>query len=247
MHKYLLAFLLVLTAGSVSAQERLFEVANDAYQAQNYDSALTVYLRIEKIGIESAPLYFNMGNAYFKNGDLGHAVLYYLKARRLDPGDEDIAANLEFARSFTRVQMEGVELNPLSSFLQSIVAPYRLNTLAWIASALFILFMVLLMARFGLNMRHPAMRSGIVTMLVLVLLAAGVTTFKYRTDFLTRRAVLTHDETPVRTGPSEELDIELQGAPGLVVEIVDESGDWYNVLFENKRRGWVRKELVAEL
>ena len=46
MRKYLLALLLVLTAGSVSAQERLFEVANDAYQARNYDSALTVYQRI---------------------------------------------------------------------------------------------------------------------------------------------------------------------------------------------------------
>lgn len=240
-------FLVMFTGAAAHGQERLFEAANDAFQARNYDSALTVYHRIERIGIESANLYFNMGNAYFKNGDLGHAILYYMRAQRLDPSDGDIRSNLEFARSFTRVQMEGVELNPVSSFVKSLIGPYRLSTLAWFSSILFILLMALLIGRFGLSIRHPVLRPAIVTFLVLVIVASAVTTFKYRTDYLTRRAVLTREETPVRTGPSEDLEIELQGAPGLVVQIVDESGDWVNVLFENKRRGWVRKELVAEI
>jgi uncharacterized protein YgiM (DUF1202 family) len=57
--------------------------------------------------------------------------------------------------------------------------------------------------------------------------------------------VLIAEDCPVTTGPSEQSDVELEGAPGLVVEVLDESGDYYNVLFENKRRGWIRKELVA--
>ena len=89
--------------------------------------------------------------------------------------------------------------------------------------------------------------AGIVISLILLVTASFVTTFKYRHDYLTRRAVLLSDESPVRSGPSDEMDVEIEGAPGLVVEILSQSGDYYNVLFENKRRGWIKKDLVAEI
>jgi hypothetical protein len=59
--------------------------------------------------------------------------------------------------------------------------------------------------------------------------------------------VIVAEEAPVTTGPSPQSDLELQGAPGLIVEIVGETPDYYNVLFENKRRGWLKKDLVAEI
>lgn len=245
--------LLVLAAAALfggslaAAPADLFARANDAYQSRLYDSALALYGKLEQQGVESASLYFNIGNTYFKNGDLGHAVLYYLRAKRLAPGDDDILSNLEFAHGFTRVQMEGVELNPISSFLESAVGPYRLNTLAWMTSFFFVLLMGLMIGRFGLGYRNSILKAGMVTTLVLATVAAGVTTFKYRNDYLTRRGVILAEDAAVRTGPSRELEIELQGSPGLVVEILDQSGEWYNVLFENKRRGWIRKELVAEV
>ena len=74
-----------------------------------------------------------------------------------------------------------------------------------------------------------------------------MTTFKYRQDFLARRAVIVAEDSQVHTGPSDQSEIELDGAPGLIVQIVEESGDYYNVLFENKRRGWIHKDLVAEI
>lgn len=238
----------VVAAASVSATPAEdFDKANAFYRDKEYDKAIELYKGIAEQGIESGALYFNLGNAYFKNGDLGHAILYYLKAKRLAPGDDDIVNNLEFAQQFTSIQMEGVQLNPINSFFESIVAPYRLSSLAWIASAFFILFMIALIVRYGLGFRTSMVRAGIVVTLVLLVSSAFITTFKYRHDYLTQRAVLVADETPVRSGPSEEMDVELEGAPGLVVEILSESGDYYNVLFENKRRGWIKKDLVAEI
>ena len=244
----LLGFVLVaLAVPAAGTPADLFARANAAYQSKLYDSALALYGQIEAQGLESASLYFNIGNAYFKNGDLGHAVLNYLRAARLDPGDDDIRSNLTFAHGFTRVQMEGVKLNPISSFVESVVGPYRLDTLAWIASFFFVVLIGLLISRFGLGFQNGALRFSLVTALILLVVAASVTTFKYRIDYLTRRGVILAEDAAVRTGPSVELDVELQGSPGLVVTILDESGDWYSVLFENKRRGWIRKELVAEL
>jgi tetratricopeptide (TPR) repeat protein len=241
--------MLVLFPGLSFAGETVeeFEMANKFYEDKDYASAIRMYESVLNQGLESAPLYFNLGNAYFKSGDLGHATLNYMRAKKLSPGDEDIRQNLEFARQFARVQMEGVELNPVNTFLLSLVGEYQLSFLAWISSALFIFFVILLIIRWGIGIVNPAVRVGLVLSLLLVVITLGMTTFKYRHDYLTRRAVIIAEESPVLTGPSDQSDIELDGAPGLIVEILDESGDYYSVLFENKRRGWISKELVAEI
>jgi tetratricopeptide (TPR) repeat protein len=247
---YAFALSFMLTGGSAILAASLtdtFARANGFYERKEYDSAVQAYANIINEKVESASLYFNLGNAYFKKGDLGHAILYYLRAKRLDPSDEDIASNLEFARQFSRVQMEGVQLNPINSFLISLVDPYRIDSLAWASSGCFVLFFLFLIIRFGLGISNPGVRVGIVLALVLLIVSTSLTTFKYRYEFLTRRGVIVTEEAPVKTGPSEQSDIELQGAPGLVVEILDETGDYYNVLFENKRRGWIEKRLVAEI
>ncbi len=234
------------SAWSADASEE-FVQANKFYEERDYSSAIRLYQSVLAQGKESAAVYFNLGNAYFKNGDLGQAVLYYMKAKRQSPDDEDIRHNLEFARRFSAVQMEGVELNPINTFFLSIVDTYRLTTMAWLSSALFVLFVVVLILRFGLGMTGNTVRAALVLCLMLVLISAALTTFKYRVDYLNRRAVIIAEDSPVLTGPSEQSDVELQGAPGLVVQILEESDGYYSVLFENKRRGWISKDLVAEI
>ncbi len=233
------------TWSSESAAEQ-FVMANKFYEEKDFASAVRLYEAALKQGVESATLYYNLGNAYFKTGDIGHAILNYLRAKRLAPSDEDINHNLEFVRQFSRVQMEGVALNPINSFLNRIVAPYRLTTLAWITSAIFILFCVMLMLRLGIGYSGTFIRTSTVVLLVLLLIAGGLTTFKYRTDYITERAVIVK-ETEVLNGPTDKADIEFQGTPGLIVEIISESGDYYDVLFENKRRGWILKDDVEKV
>lgn len=248
MNKGLLIVLFViLFSVSAFAESELFQQANEYYKNKDYLKAIELYQQIEKSDIESAALYFNLGNAYFKNGDLGHAVLNYLKAKRIDPTDPDIRQNLEFAQRFSSVQMEGVELNPISAFLTSIVENYKLNFLAWVSSFFFILFVIALTVRYALVYNNTLIRMFVVFSLVFLVIAGGLTTFKYRNDYLTKRAVIIAEDSKVFTGASEQSDVELEAAPGLVVEILSESTDFYQVLFENKRRGWIQKELVAEI
>jgi len=200
-----------------------------------------------KMGVESAALYYNLGGAYFKFGDLGHAVLNYQRARRLSPGDPDIEHNLEFASQFSNVRMEGVELNPITAFIGAMVRHRSITFLGWLSSAIFVAFITTLILRYGFRFRRASIKSLSVATFALLVVAAGLTTFKYRTDYLMRRAVIIAEDAPVNSGPTENSELEMQGAPGLVVNILDENREWYNVLFENKRRGWIRKELVAEI
>jgi len=239
-------FILVLVSSiSASAQNDEFTMAEKFYEEKDYESAIRMYRSLLNQGVVSANLYFNMGNACFKNGDLGHAVLYYLRAKRLAPDDRDIIDNLEFARKFARVQMEGVELNPIYTFFTSLVDSYRLDTLGWVTSVFFVLFVIVLCFRFGLGFNNFLLRFSMIATLVLFLGMASLSAFKYRITYLVPKAVIIVEQSEVLTGPSEQSDIEFEGAPGLVVEILSESADYYQVLFENKRRGWIKKEMVT--
>jgi tetratricopeptide (TPR) repeat protein len=236
----------VVSVGSASASvQEQFRHANRLYEEKSYDSAIVIYTGILQGGVESAALHFNLGNAYFRNGDLGHAVLYYLRAKRLGPNDNDIVSNLQFARRFTSIQMEGVKLNPVSSLLTSLVEPLHPDTLAWLTSLSFIMCMVMFTVRYGLNIRKAWQRIATTVSLILLIGLGLLTVVKYDREYLTRQGVVIAENSVVRTGPSAYSDKELDAAPGLVVEILSESGDFFKVLFENKRQGWIEKGLVA--
>ncbi len=240
-------FVLLIMISSATANVDKFDEANKYYETKDFDKAIETYNEILSKGMESAALYYNLGNAYFKKGDLGQAVLNYQRAKRLDPTNEDLIHNIEFTEQFTQVQMEGVQLNPITTFTESIVEPYKLNTLAWVSSMIFLVFCLLLILRFGLGIQNSSQRVSTTVIIILLVIVSGLTTFKYRNDYLTRRAVIIAEDSTVLNGPTANSDIEFQGAPGLIVEIINEAGDYYNVLFENKRRGWIQKELMAEI
>jgi len=179
-----LALLWIGASSAFPSTKEEFARANEQYQSKQFDGAIAGYQSILRQGYESAPLYFNLGNAYFKKGDLGNAILNYLKARRLDPTDDDIKSNLEFAKRLTSVQLEGVALNPVSSLLESITASWRLNSLAWMSSLLFILLMLILIIRFGFGITSPIIKPGLIIAMILLLASSYLTTFKYRHDYL---------------------------------------------------------------
>lgn len=86
---------------AVDALQELFTKGNNAYKESAYDSALSYYLQIDSAGYTGWELHYNAGNAYFKTGQIAHAVLHYEKALRLSPGNKDVLHNLKFAEQST--------------------------------------------------------------------------------------------------------------------------------------------------
>ncbi|HZE89941.1 MAG TPA: tetratricopeptide repeat protein, partial [Verrucomicrobiae bacterium] len=78
-----------------------FAAGNAAYERGAYLEAITIYQELEHEGVGSAALEYNLGNALFKAGRLGPAILAYERAARLDPKDADARANLEYLRTLT--------------------------------------------------------------------------------------------------------------------------------------------------
>lgn len=239
---------MVLVAPYVSAAgpdaDSVFAKAGQYYDDKLYPEALAEYINLEQSGMVSASLYYNIGNCYYQLGELGYAILYYMRAQRIDPVDEDINNNLEFARQFMAVSLEGVKINPVTDFMDAMVRPFTLNRLAWISSGLFILFVLglalMLFFRFGSLM----MRIMIYIICVILVCSAVLTTYKYRTDYMTPKGVIVASEAGVYSGPDENLELEFTGSYGLVFQVERQEKDYYLVMFENKRKGWIHKSLV---
>src|SRR5216684_895 len=101
-----------------------FKAANQLYDAGNFSEAVAAY---EKLEPKTAPVYFNLGNAYFRQDKLGQAILNYERARRLAPRDPDILANLKFAERRLGVDEANMSPRAMHRFLHSAVASRTIN------------------------------------------------------------------------------------------------------------------------
>lgn len=103
--------------------EKIWNDANTAYVNADYPAATEGYERLLGEGYESAQLYLNLGNAYFKRGMNGRAILNYRKALRLAPGDEDIRYNLSIAEARTQDRIESVPVFFVKRWIVSLGVP----------------------------------------------------------------------------------------------------------------------------
>jgi len=237
--------MLIFAAGANAADvDSLLSEAGQQFENKDYDSALAIYTGIIDLGYESAALHFNIGNCYFKKGELGYAILYYLRAKRLNPNDDDINANLEFARQFMPTRMEGLEINPVSQFFGMLTSPFTLEKLAWISSILFIILLLLVCGMIYFQINGLGAKLIVYMMLALFIVSAGLTTWKYRNEYMTKKGVIVADEARVYSAPSADGDLEFVGGFGVTFEVGRSVNDYYLVIFENKRKGWIKKELV---
>ncbi|MCG8470058.1 MAG: tetratricopeptide repeat protein [Gemmatimonadetes bacterium] len=228
--------------------ESLFHRANAHYQASDFGAALDAYLRIHASGYESGDLHYNIGNAYFKTGDLGRAILFYERAKRRSPSDENVAANLELARSLTADQ-----ITPLPGFWLTSVVRWWVDLVPrGLLIAIVAIGYVVLASGIVLRIldtrpaRVVSALTGIGGVVVLVLglnlivreLGLG------RAD----RAVILAPEAPVQSAPAPDPALQLFTVhEGAVVRVDRRAEEWLEIVLEDGKVGWVRAESLETI
>jgi len=124
---------------AIESPREAFERAESFYQEQQFAQAAEVYESVRAAGIEDGVLYYNLGNAYFKAGSIGRAILSYERARLLLPGDDDVRTNLSFANEL--VAEADVEA-PLPTAVRWAVDLYRSIAASAFAAILSVAFVV---------------------------------------------------------------------------------------------------------
>ncbi|HXV61873.1 MAG TPA: tetratricopeptide repeat protein [Vicinamibacteria bacterium] len=223
--------------------------AEALYQEQHYDEAIEAYEAMRAQGIEDGTLYYNLGNAYFKAGRLGRAVLNYERARELLPGDPDVRANLAFANELVA---ESVEPPPLPLLIRWAVDWYerlRPSTLARILSLAFLVGGSAV--TFLLSQRWPALRTPMQIALgvsVAAALASGTSLLaKLDAEASRHDAIVLTENAYVRSGPGEASPRLAEIHEGLKVRVLSQRESWLQVELANGLNGWIPSEQVERI
>ena len=220
--------LLAATLGAYAADEPLWEDATADYAAGNWQEALEKYLEIEQLGHVSDKLYYNIGNAYYKTGNLGESILYWERALKMNPAYADAKYNLNIARESVLDRIETVPEFILAKWVRD--AKYMLSSDAWAWVALALMLLVAL-CLLGFRYFHGrgARRFAFVMACIFLLAAIGAFIFAWseRGDVTSERdAVVMIPVSSVKSSPGEDGKSLFILHEGTKIQVLDELGDW---------------------
>jgi len=239
----LLPMVLVFSAHGF-AQDFQFKIslAEESYKDGNYPESINRYKSIIDSGFSSGELYYNLGNAYFKNRDIKSSILYYERAARLLPRDENVAFNLELARSYTTDKISG--LNPF--FLKVWIQYFRdlLSEKAWGIINIISLFITLggllifLLSGWSDLQRWSLFIALIALFMFFSSLSLGI--LQKQNVTRTDEAIVFSPSVMVKSSPDEGGTNLFILHEGTKVRMMDQLGDWREIRLGDGNKGWIR-------
>ena len=222
--------------------DSLWNAANAAYVDGRWADAVADYELISGMGLESAALYCNTGDAFFKDSNIPMAILYYERALKVDPSYEDARYNLTLLNSMIRDRIEPVPEFVLKAWARDIC--YVMDSNAW--AACFIVFLALTLGLVLLFLLAPTAagrRTGFFTGIVTLLLAVIALSFSVwqKNDYNDAdNAIVMRPVTSVKSSPAAGASTDLFILhEGTKVKVIDSVGTWDNIELADGRQGWI--------
>jgi hypothetical protein len=243
-----LALALVLAQGYYTPEEarQLFAEGAEAYQREHYERAIEAWSRLLEVGLGGPDVLYNLGTAYLRKGDLGHAVLYLERARRALPGSEDVRANLEVARTRQLDRVVGADDEP---FIQRLAGAFPADVVSWIFLGAWAGgFALLIVIRHAHPGRLRTLLAVASAALFLVAVPAGllVATQVYVARTV-REAVVMKPTLQARELPVAHARVSFEVHAGLKVRVLEAEGPFVQIRLPNGLVGWAEQEGIAEI
>jgi len=214
-----------------------FATANKLYYENKFADAAAVYEKLIRSGQSSAAVYFNLGNSWFKAGQLGRAIASYRQAESLSPRDPDIRANLQFARN--QAQGPTLLLNRWQLWL------HKLTLNEWTllaAAALWLCFLLFTAVQWRPSWKSSLRMWLMLTTVATVFLCAGLGLALFQARSMPT-AIITHDAV-VQQGPVEGSPTAFAVHDGAELRVLEQKDEWLLVSTDPRRVGWVRRDQV---
>ncbi|HHM21895.1 MAG TPA: tetratricopeptide repeat protein [Bacteroidetes bacterium] len=251
MKKNLVIFLVVCllrVVATAGEENRLFEKANDAYQAGRFEEAIELYEQVAAPGFRSPELEYNLGNAYYRAGKTGKAILHYERALLLSPGDEDVLYNLRLARQ--KVQSR----EHLPDFF--LIKWWKTMRMAFSSAAYALIGLLLWWAGFaGLSLwltgKDPTKRQrslvagGLAILISLLPLALSWSRARFENN--TRTGIVVSGQASLKSAPDEAGSELLQLYEGEKVQLLSQLGQYYLLRLSNGEKGWATIEEIEKI
>jgi len=238
--------LLALQAGQ-PAVDLLFEQSNEAYIREDYAAAIEGYEKILGMGFESGELYYNLGNAYYKTGRNGMAILNYERALKWLPNDDNVCFNLQLANQQVR---DRIEIPPeffLFRWYDGFVNLFTARQ--WIH--LIVLFMLLAATGFAAYWLFDRPRWRVIFRLqlliggILLILSLPPAMQRHRMEISSDGGIVIAASVKCHAAPqagSTELFILHEGTK---FRILEEDAGWHKIELIDGKQGWIPHESLG--
>jgi tetratricopeptide (TPR) repeat protein len=228
--------LFLAAAGSAGVQED-FSAANGLYETGRYDEALKIYLQINK-QLTNWQVLYNIGNCYFKLGQPLAAKIDYLRARKFRPLDRSIARNIAIVNKSFNDAIAPETPDFITRTIQVLEAKLSLNVLSvcLLAAILLLNVFLILLLKKG---RNKKIIYGLAFSLFLSLTLGAYHYNRVTGQRQTSIAVVSEENSILRSGPGESNTELFKINPGLEVKILDRSRDWVQVSASPQVAGWI--------
>jgi tetratricopeptide (TPR) repeat protein len=216
--------------------------AEKAYDSKKYKEAIENYEKLIGDGYKSYQLYFNLGNSYYRNNELGKAIYYYELARKAEPNDEDVRINLGIASAKTIDKIDSKENFFISAVKTNLLSSFSTYTWAWLtiislagSALLFFLFVnsgSLIIKRISFLLSCVLIISFFVT----YFLGYSAVKARYENKF----AIVLTKEIRIMNEPTAMAKVKFSLHEGTKIRVVENNGDWLLIKLDNGNEGWVK-------
>lgn len=237
---YILLFAFAF-ANNIFSNEMLLK-AEKAYDTKNYREAIKNYEILVAEGFKSYQLYFNLGNAYYRDKQLGKAIYNYELARKLDPNDEDVRINLGIAAAKTVDKIDSKENFFISAVKTNLLSSFNTQGWAWASILCVILFSIFLftfISSGNIILKRISLFLSFISFLGLFgayFLGYSALKSKYENKF----AIITVKETKIMNEPTSTASSKFSLHEGTKIRVVENNGDWVLIKLDNGNEGWVK-------
>lgn len=234
---------LLLSLGTLQAQDSWL-CGNESYRQGDYSGAIAHYEQLVADGIESADLYYNLGNAYYRNSQIGRAILNYERSLLLRPNNRDTRENLLIAQDKTTDRIQPLPQVQLRRHLLRIVQLFGPRGWRIVLLALAALTGAALVIR-RIAADRAWRKRGFITTLVagLLLLIAVVCAIisQHRLNH-SGRLVILEPEAAIYSAPENNSSLVFVVHEGTTVEIEETLGEWYRIRLDDGNNGWMHQD-----
>ena len=239
---------IILLLSNTQGLDSIFDQSNAFYTDGKYQMAIDGYKDILNSGFESAELYYNLGNAFYKLNNIPESNFFYEKARSISPTDEDILINLSYAQNLRIDKIEKLPITQTQNLKINILNllsergwSVLLIILAWIACVSFVLY---------LSVNNSGNKRIFFTQFIILMIGFIVVfTISYEKKNLNNEkfAIIYDKEIEVWSEPNKISELKFLLHEGTKVKQVDTIQDWVNIQLENGTLGWIQSSSIKTL
>ena len=247
---HIIVLLIIFSTSLIFADvNSIMQQGNTYYKNNQYQLAVDEYNKLIEQGYEGVSIFYNLGNAHYRLGHIGFAILYYEKALKLSPGDEDLKHNLAVANRSIKDKVDTLPPFFIFNIWEDLLASFSTSGWTIVAYIIFILLLFCIIAYFfsrNVNQQRisffSAIGTGIILILVIVLL-----TVKINKEFKIKDAIILDSTVMVKSSPDSASKDEFVVHEGLKVRIEDNIDNWFKIRLADGKIGWVTVKSVGQI